>query len=102
MTMVILDYMCVQSFMVTYTQRFMLIVKDKVIYVIIPEACCYWLQVYYAAMKMVMLDYTCVQSFMITHTQCFMAIVEGKVTRKKFFELKSKGYRDGIKRKETR
>ena len=33
MTMVMLDYMCVQSFMSTHTQCFMLIVKDKVIYV---------------------------------------------------------------------
>ena len=32
MTMVI-DYICVQSFMITHTQCFMLIVKDKVIYV---------------------------------------------------------------------
>ena len=31
MTMVMLDYMCVQSFMITHTQRFMLIVKYKVI-----------------------------------------------------------------------
>ena len=31
MTMVMLDYMCVQSFMSTHTQCFMLIVKDKVI-----------------------------------------------------------------------
>ena len=33
MTMVMLDYMCVQSFMSTHTQCFMLIVKDKVIFV---------------------------------------------------------------------
>ena len=33
MTMVMLDYMCVPSFMSTHTQYFMLIVKDKVIYV---------------------------------------------------------------------
>ena len=33
MTVVILDYMCVQSFMSTHTQCFMLVVKDKVIYV---------------------------------------------------------------------
>ena len=33
MTMVMLDYMCVQSFMSTHTQCFMLIVKDEVIYV---------------------------------------------------------------------
>ena len=30
-TMVILDYMCMQSFMITHTQCFMLIVKYKVI-----------------------------------------------------------------------
>ena len=35
MTMVMLDYMCVQSFMITHTQCFMLIVKYKVIYVVI-------------------------------------------------------------------
>ena len=33
MIMVMLDYMCVQSFISTHTQCFMLIVKDKVIYV---------------------------------------------------------------------
>ena len=33
MTMVMLDYMCVQSFMSTHTQCFMLIIKDKVIYI---------------------------------------------------------------------
>ena len=31
MTMVMLDYMCVKSFMITHTQCFMLIVKYKVI-----------------------------------------------------------------------
>ena len=31
--MVMLDYMCVQSFMSIHTQCFMLIVKDKVIHV---------------------------------------------------------------------
>ena len=31
MTMVMLDYMCVQCFMSTHTQCFMFIVKDKVI-----------------------------------------------------------------------
>ena len=30
MTMVMLDYMCVQSFMITHTQCFMLIVKYKI------------------------------------------------------------------------
>ena len=35
MTMVMLDYMCVQSFMITHMQCFMLIVKYKVIYVVI-------------------------------------------------------------------
>ena len=35
MTIVMLDYMCVQSFMITHTQCFMLIVKYKVIYVVI-------------------------------------------------------------------
>ena len=33
--MVMLDCMCVQSFMITHTQCFMLIVKYKVIYVVI-------------------------------------------------------------------
>ena len=66
MTMVMLDYMCVQSFMSTHTQCFMLIVKDKVICTL-PEAGCYWLRVCYVAMAMAMLDYMCVQSFMITH-----------------------------------
>ena len=37
MTMVMLDYMCVQSFMSTHTQCFMLIVKDKIIYVHRPR-----------------------------------------------------------------
>ena len=40
MTMVMLDYMCVQSFMITQTQCFMRIVKYKVIYVVIA---CGWL-----------------------------------------------------------
>ena len=31
MTMVVLDYMCVQGFMITHTHCFMLIVKYKVI-----------------------------------------------------------------------
>ena len=33
----------------------------------LPEAGCYWLQIYYVAMTMGMLDYMCVQIFMITH-----------------------------------
>ena len=40
MTMVMLDYICVQSFMITPTQCFLLIVKYKVIYVVIA---CGWL-----------------------------------------------------------
>ena len=40
MTMVMLDYMCVQTFMSTHTLCFMLIVKDKVISTS-PEAGCY-------------------------------------------------------------
>ena len=68
MTIVMFDYMCVQSFMIIHTQCFMLIVKDKVIYIYTsPEAGCYWLRVCYVAMTMVMLDYMCLQSFMITH-----------------------------------
>ena len=35
MTIVMLDYMCVQSFMITHTQCFMLIIKYNVIYVVI-------------------------------------------------------------------
>ena len=65
MTIVILDYMCVQSSMNTHTRCFMLIVKDKVC--TSPETGYYWLRVRYVAMTMVMLDYMCVQSFMITH-----------------------------------
>ena len=37
MTMVMLDYMSVQSFMSTHTQCFMLVVKEKIIYVTCPE-----------------------------------------------------------------
>ena len=35
MTVVMLDYMCVQSFMITHTQCFMVIVKDNVMYIVI-------------------------------------------------------------------
>ena len=35
MTMVMFDYTCVQSLMFTHTQCFMLIVKDKVMYVVV-------------------------------------------------------------------
>ena len=43
MTTVMLEYLCVQSFMSTHTQCFMLIVKEKVIICTSPEAGCYWL-----------------------------------------------------------
>ena len=59
-TMVMLDYMCVQSFMTTHTQCFMLVQSFL-------KAGCYWLRLCYVAMTIVMLDYMCVQSFMITH-----------------------------------
>ena len=36
---VMLDYMCVQSFMITHTECFMLIVKDKVIRASIDTLC---------------------------------------------------------------
>ena len=58
-TMVMLDYMCVQSFMITHMQCFMLIVVYKVI-------CSHCL-------RLVAIGY------MITHTQCFMLTVKYKV-----------------------
>ena len=61
-----LDYLCVQSFMITHTQCFMLIIKYKVM-LSSAEAGCYWLQVCNIAMTMIMLEYMCVQSFMTTH-----------------------------------
>ena len=67
MTMVMLD-ICVQSFTITHTQCFMLIVKYKVICMYSsPEAGCYWLRVCNVAMTRIMLNYMCVQTFMTTH-----------------------------------
>ena len=72
-----LDYVCVQSFMITHKQCFMLIVKYKVMCIL----CIRWL-----LLVTIMLRChdngnvgLCVQSFMITHTQCFMLIVKYKV-----------------------
>ena len=82
-TMVMLDYVCVQSFMITHKHCFMLIVKYKVICILCSQClrlvAIYWLWLCYVATIMVILDYMCVQSFMITHTQCFMLIVKYKV-----------------------
>ena len=64
--MVMLDYMCAQSIMITHTHCFMLIVKYKVMQSS-PETGCYWLRVYNISMTMIMLDYMCVQSLMTTH-----------------------------------
>ena len=64
MTTVMLDYMCVLSFMSTHTQCFMLIVNI----ITSPEAGCCWLRVCYVAMTMAMLDYIHVCAKFHDHT----------------------------------
>ena len=62
MTMVMLDYTCVKSFMITHNIRIHSALCSENSIRSLPESVCYWLQLCYIAMTMVMLDYMRVQT----------------------------------------